>query len=207
MKYKPLFITGIGTNVGKTIVSAVLAEQLCADYWKPVQAGDLDCSDSKKVSGLISNKTTVIHPERFKLNLSSSPHKAAAHDGITIYPEDFCLPGTDNRLLIEGAGGLFVPLSADFLMSDLMLRLKAEIILVIKNYLGCINHTLLSLYALKNIGLSLKHVVFNGEFDTETKAVITAHLPAKTSLSAMPELLSIDKNTIKNAPLQIIINK
>jgi dethiobiotin synthetase len=207
MKQKPLFITGIGTNVGKTIVSAVLAEQLNADYWKPVQAGDLSCTDSDKIGALISNKVTVIHPERFKLTLAASPHKAAEHDGITISPGDFHIPVTANRLLIEGAGGLFVPLSADFLMTGLMARLETDIVLVIKNYLGCINHTLLSLYALKNIGLPLKHVVFNGDFDKETKAVISSHLPDSTSRSQLPEFLSIDKHAIKMAPIQIINNK
>src|SRR5476649_1979979 len=102
MPNRPLFVTGIGTGIGKTIVSAVLVEKLKADYWKPVQAGDLDKSDSLTVKSLISNSDSVIHPETYLLSQPFSPHKSAAIDGITIDPERFILPETNNTLIIEG---------------------------------------------------------------------------------------------------------
>src|SRR5690349_6144411 len=113
---KPLFVTGIGTGIGKTVVSAVLVEKLKADYWKPIQSGDLDKSDSLSIKDLISNTVTKIHPESYRLTQPFSPHKSAAIDGITIDPDAFHLPQTDNALIVEGAGGLMVPLNNNFLM-------------------------------------------------------------------------------------------
>lgn len=197
--HSPLFITGIGTNIGKTIVSAALAEQEKADYWKPVQAGDLGDSDSDKVRRLLSNRQSIIHPERFRLSLAASPHKAARQEGITIRPEDFSLPVTRNHLIIEGAGGLFVPLSNEFLMIDLIRQLEANVVLVVRNYLGCINHTLLSLHALQHTGLPLKLVVFNGTFDTDTREVIMDHLPENTAWKQLTEIQALRKQHLKNA--------
>src|SRR5476649_1485023 len=148
MQNKPLFVTGIGTGIGKTIVSAILTEKLKADYWKPIQAGDLDNSDTLKVKSLITNTSSKIHPEAYRLTQACSPHKAAAIDGITIDQKNILLPVTDNKLIIEGAGGLMVPLNNNFLMIDLIQQLNAGVILVVKHYLGSINHTLLSLEAL-----------------------------------------------------------
>src|ERR1700739_3846897 len=113
---KRLFVTGIGTEIGKTIVSAALVEKLQADYWKPVQSGDLENSDSLKVKNLISNSRSFIFPESYKLTQPFSPHKSAAIDGITIEHEKIKPPVTDNILIIEGAGGLMVPLNDKFLM-------------------------------------------------------------------------------------------
>src|ERR1700759_1368684 len=112
----PLFVTGIGTEIGKTIVAAALVEKLQADYWKPVQSGDLDNSDSMKVKNLISNPISSIFPESYRLTQPFSPHKSAAIDGIVIAPENFVPPATNNTLIIEGAGGLMVPLNDNFLM-------------------------------------------------------------------------------------------
>ena len=100
-----LFITGIGTDVGKTITSAIITQSLEADYWKPVQAGDLDNSDSHKIQRYISNNKTVIHENSYKLNTPASPHFAAKIDGITIDLKKIIEPSTDNHLIIEGAGG------------------------------------------------------------------------------------------------------
>ena len=118
MNNKPLFITGIGTGIGKTIVSAILVESLQADYWKPVQSGDLNNSDTLKVKSLVSNSKTIFHPETYRLTQPYSPHKSAALDGIVIDPKKFSIPVTDNQLIIEGAGGLMVPLNNDFLMNE-----------------------------------------------------------------------------------------
>ena len=203
MDNKPLFITGIGTEVGKTIVSAVLTEQLQADYWKPVQAGDLDNTDSDKVKQLISNTRSIFHPETFKFSMAASPHRAAKNEGIEIRPQDFFLPETNNQLLIEGAGGLFVPLSYRFLMIDLIRLLGADAVLVVRNYLGCINHTLLSIHALLSKGLSLKHLVLNGDFDFDTLNVLLHHLPKDCTWSKLPEFTTINKEAIAEAPFQL----
>ncbi|MBB5637806.1 dethiobiotin synthetase [Pedobacter cryoconitis] len=203
MDNKPLFITGIGTEVGKTIVSAVLTEQLQADYWKPVQAGDLDHTDSDKVKKLISNSRSIFHPEAFKLSMAASPHRAAKNEGIEIRPQDFSLPETKNQLLIEGAGGLFVPLSYRFLMIDLIRLLGADAVLVVRNYLGCINHTLLSIHALLSKGIPLKHVVLNGDFDFDTLNVLLYHIPKDCTWSKLPEFTIINKESIADAPFQL----
>lgn len=172
---KPLFVTGIGTDVGKTIVSAILVEKLKADYWKPVQAGDLENSDTMKVKSLVSNTKSVFHPEAYRLTQPFSPHKAAALDGIEIDPANIQLPQTTNRLIIEGAGGLMVPLNDKFLIIDLIKQLDAEVVLVSKNYLGSINHTLLSIYLLNKYNISIKGIVFNGSEDEFTESFIQSY--------------------------------
>jgi len=169
---KPIFITGIGTDVGKTIVSAILVEKLQADYWKPVQAGDLDNSDTIKVRQLVSNAVSVFHPEAYRLTQPFSPHKAAHLDGVEIDIDKIVLPQTNNQLIIEGAGGLMVPLNNQHLIIDLIERLTADVILVSRNYLGSINHTLLSVEALLGRGINIRAIVFNGEADEYTQNII-----------------------------------
>ncbi|MEO6497447.1 MAG: dethiobiotin synthase, partial [Mucilaginibacter sp.] len=127
---QPLFVTGIGTGIGKTIVSAILVEKLKADYWKPVQAGELDDSDTMKVQELVSNPVSVFHPEAYRLTRPYSPHKAADLDDVTIDLKAISLPQTGNQLLIEGAGGLMVPLNDGSLVIDLIKQLGAKAILV-----------------------------------------------------------------------------
>lgn len=167
-----LFVTGIGTEVGKTVVAAILTEKLKADYWKPVQAGDLDDSDTMKVRALVSNSVSVFHEEGFRLNHPMSPHAAAERDGVEIGLEDFKMPQTENHLVIEGAGGLMVPLNDQDCVIDLIEGSGAEVVLVSRNYLGSINHTLLSIEALKNRGIPVRGVIFNDEENTETERVI-----------------------------------
>jgi len=176
---KSYFVTGIGTNIGKTIVSAILTEALEADYWKPIQAGDLEYTDSFKVKDLISNSTTKIHPEAYRLNKPMSPHAAAKLDNITIDLEKIELPKTTNNLIIEGAGGLMVPLNDNELIIDLIQKLDAEVILVSQNYLGSINHTLLSLESLKVRKLKVKGIIFNGNPNLETENYILNYSGAK----------------------------
>jgi dethiobiotin synthetase len=169
---KNYFVTGIGTNIGKTIVSAILTEALEADYWKPIQAGDLEHTDSFKVKDLISNSTTKIHPEAYRLNKPMSPHAAAKLDNITLNLEKIELPKTTNNLIIEGAGGLMVPLNNQDLIIDLIKKLDVEVILVSQNYLGSINHTLLSLEILKSNHLNILGIIFNGKPNLETEHYI-----------------------------------
>ena len=195
---KRLFVTGIGTEIGKTIVSAILVEKLQADYWKPVQAGDLGNSDSLKVKSLISNPRSFIFPEAYKLTQPFSPHKSAAIDGITIEQEKIQPPVTDNILIIEGAGGLMVPLNNKFLMIDLIKELNAEAILVSSNYLGSINHTLLSIYALKQYDIPVKGIIFNGVKDIYSKEYILNYTGIPL-LGHIPKYDNIDKLDIIDA--------
>lgn len=195
---KPIFVTGIGTWIGKTIVSAMLVEKLKADYWKPVQSGDLDDSDSLKVKSLISNKQTVIHPEAYRLTQPFSPHKSADIDGIVIDPNRFVIPETDNTLIIEGAGGLMVPLCKGFLMIDLIKKLGAEVVLVSQHYLGSINHTILSAYALKEYGILVKGILFNGPDDIYSREFILEHTGLKL-LGQIPQYDELNQKTILDA--------
>lgn len=170
---KKYFVTGIGTDVGKTICSAILVEALEADYWKPVQAGSLDSTDMDKVKSLISNSKSVFHAEHYRLTQPMSPHAASKFDQISISLSDFKLPQTKNTLVIEGAGGLMVPLNdKGDLIVDLIEHLDAEVILISQNYLGSINHTLLSIEALKSRKLKIAGIIFNGPSNSETEEII-----------------------------------
>ncbi|WP_276346321.1 dethiobiotin synthase [Daejeonella sp. JGW-45] len=172
MKHKPIFVSGIGTGIGKTVTSAVLVESLQADYWKPVQSGDLDLTDTDRVRALVSNGKSLFHAEAYRLTQPFSPHKSAALDNISISMDAIVLPQTDNRLIIEGAGGLMVPLNETDLMVDLIQKLDAEVVLVSQNYLGSINHTLLSLELLKSRNISLRALVICGEENKDSENII-----------------------------------
>ncbi len=195
------FVTAIDTDSGKTLVSAILCEALEADYWKPVQAG-LPL-DSDTVKGLISNNQTRIHPETFRLNTPASPHAAARIDGVNITLEDFKLPVTHNKLVIEGAGGLLVPLNTDHFVIDLITYLRAEVILVADLYLGSINHTLLTVEALQKRNIIIKGLIFNGESNLESENIILHHtglrclLRIKKEQRISPEIISSYASLLK----------
>jgi dethiobiotin synthetase len=173
-----LFITGIGTDVGKTITSAIITQALEADYWKPVQAGDLDNSDSHKIQRYISNDKTIIHENSYKLNTPASPHLAAKIDGITIDLKQIIEPKTKNHLVIEGAGGLLVPLNDNDSIIDLI-KEDYKIILVSRHYLGSINHTLLSFEALKSRNLKVAGIIFSGDENQASEEIILNKTQAK----------------------------
>jgi dethiobiotin synthetase len=196
----PLFVTGIGTSVGKTIVSAILTQQLKADYWKPVQAGGLSCSDRDTVSSLVSNQHTVFHPEAYRFQLAASPHQAAQFENVKIKLTDFTLPFTEKPLVIEGAGGLMVPLSNQFRMIELIQHFQAAAILVIRNYLGCINHTLLSMEALSSRNIPLQAIIINGEMDDATEDILHSYFPAETVVAKVPEFITLNKQSIQGCP-------
>jgi dethiobiotin synthetase len=170
-KKMKVFITGISTDVGKTIASAIITEALEADYWKPIQAGDLNDSDSHKIQRYISNNKSVIHENSYKLNTPASPHLAAELDGITINLKNIIEPKTDNHLVIEGAGGLFVPLNETDFVLDLI-QPDYKVIVVSRHYLGSINHTLLTIEALKNRGINIAGIIFNGNENLPTETII-----------------------------------
>ena len=156
------FITGIGTEVGKTVVSAFLCKALEADYWKPIQSGDLGHSDTQKVIAWAGLTASRVYPEAFRLTTPASPHFSAAQDGARIEVDDFRLPETKNNLIIEGAGGLHVPLNETETMLDLIKHLAVPVILVASNYLGSINHTLLSLEVLQSHHIPLAGLIYSG---------------------------------------------
>lgn len=173
-----LFITGIGTDVGKTITSAIVTQALEADYWKPIQAGDLDNSDSHKIQRYICNDITIIHENSYKLNTPASPHLAAAIDEITIDLKKIVEPKTKNHLIVEGAGGLLVPLNDNDTIIDLI-QSDYKIILVSRHYLGSINHTLLSFEALKSRNLKVAGIIFSGDENKATEEIILNKTKAK----------------------------
>jgi len=166
-----LFITGISTDVGKTIASAIITEALEADYWKPIQAGDLENSDSHFIKSNVKSQKSKIFPNAYQFNTPASPHLAAELDGITIDLKNIIEPKTDNHLVIEGAGGLFVPLNKTNFVIDLI-KLDYKVIVVSRHYLGSINHTLLTFEALKNRGINIAGIIFNGNENLATETLI-----------------------------------
>ncbi len=166
-----LFITGIGTDVGKTIASSIIVEAIEADYWKPIQAGDLDHSDTNKVENYISNSTTKFHTNAYALHTPASPHLAAAIDGVKIELTKVLEPQTTNHLVVEGAGGVFVPLNDTDYVIDLI-QPDYKVIVVSRHYLGSINHTLLTLEALKSRNIDVAGIVFSGDENQSTESII-----------------------------------
>ena len=165
-----IFITGIGTGIGKTVASAIVVEALDAAYWKPVQAGFDEGTDAATVKDLISNTNTIIYPEVYKLNLPASPHLAAREEGIridldVIYNRYSQLTTHHSQLtIIEGAGGLLVPLNETQFMIDLIKKLQAKVILVSRNYLGSINHSLLTASVCKASNIDVMGWIFNDSY-------------------------------------------
>jgi dethiobiotin synthetase len=166
-----LFITGISTDVGKTIASAIIVEALQADYWKPIQAGDLDHSDTHKVQSLVSNSNSLFHLNSYALQTPASPHLAAAIDGITIAMNQIQEPKTNNHLVVEGAGGILVPLNETQSVVDLI-QPDYKVIVVSRHYLGSINHTLLTIEALQNRKIQVAGIIFSGDENTSSESII-----------------------------------
>lgn len=191
---KKYFITGISTEVGKTIASAIVTEALEADYWKPIQAGDLAFSDTHKVEALISNTSSVFHPNSYALNTPMSPHASAEIDGIQIDIKKIKEPKTKNNLVIEGAGGLLVPLNDKDTILDIIPS-EARVIVVSRHYLGSINHTLLTVNLLKEKGYDVS-ILFSGNEHPTTEAIIQkmTNLPVIGRIDDEPYF---DQNVIK----------
>lgn len=189
-----LFITGIGTDVGKTIASAIITEALEADYWKPVQAGDIDNSDSHKIQRLISNTKTRIFPNSYTLNTPASPHLAAQLDNVVIDAAKIIEAKTKNHLVIEGAGGVFVPLNDKNTIMDLI-QPDYKVVIVSRHYLGSINHTLLTIEALRQKGAAMAGIVFNGNPLPSTEEIILAK-SGLTMIGRIEEEPYFDKNVV-----------
>lgn len=193
---KHIVVAGTGTGIGKTFVSAILAEALEADYWKPVQAGNLDYTDTDYVKQYISNPKTVFHPEGYRFSAPMSPHAAAAAEGRSIDLDKLNIPDTGNNLIIELAGGLMVPLNNRELNTDLIRKWNLPLILVSQNYLGSINHTLLSVEVLKQQGFKVLGIIFNGDANPVTEEFIEkyAGLPILARFTPQKEIC---KDTVK----------
>ena len=192
---KRFFVTGIGTDVGKTIASAILTEALEADYWKPVQAGNLEATDTHTVQNLVSNSRSFFHPEAYRLAAPMSPHAAARLENLELNLAEINVPETENNLVIEGAGGLMVPLNDKVLVLDLLAQLQCPAVVVSRNYLGSINHTLLTLEILKARKIPVAGIVFNGEPNAETEQFILNY-SGVSRLFSVPFLEAVNQKEI-----------
>jgi dethiobiotin synthetase len=190
-----LVVAGIHTGIGKTVCSAVMAQALGYDYWKPVQAGDLEASDSLFIKHTVSNNRTTIHQEAFCLTRAASPHYSAKEDGVAITLSAISIPSTEHHLIVETAGGVMTPLSDTLLNIDLIRHLNLPVVLVSNNYLGSINHTLLSVRALHHAGAQLLGIVFCGEEVTSTRQFILQYSGLPMLLS-IPQFAPLDKEAI-----------
>ena len=191
---KRIFVTGISTEVGKTLAAAIITEALEADYWKPVQAGDLDTSDSHKIKSLISNPKSKIHQNSYALKTPMSPHAAAEIDGVVIRVDRIIEPTTENHLVIEGAGGLLVPLNDKATIKDII-QPNYKVIVVSRHYLGSINHSLLTIEYLQKSGFDIT-LLFNGDAHPTTEGIILKKTGLR-SLGRIQNETSINKDVIK----------
>jgi dethiobiotin synthetase len=191
---KKIFITGISTDVGKTIASAIVTEALEADYWKPIQAGELNNTDKQKVEKLVSNTKSKFHLSPFELHTPMSPHAAAEIDGLHIKLSDIKEPKTKNHLVIEGAGGLLVPFNDKQTILDLI-KPNYKVIVVSRHYLGSINHTLLTVNLLKGKGFDVS-IIFSGDEHPTTENIISK-LTGVPVIGRINEEPYFDKNVIK----------
>lgn len=193
---RPIFITGIGTEIGKSVVSAIVVEALQADYWKPVQAGYALGTDSQFVKTMISNNVSRVFPETYKLTMPASPHLAAKTEGKAIsldrVAEHYSIISQASQLMIvEGAGGLMVPLNETEFIADLIKKLNARVIIVSRNYLGSINHSLLTAAACRAQGLEVMGWIFNDRYlDYEQEVARWSGYPV---IASIPRATQVNK--------------
>jgi len=191
---KTYFITGISTDVGKTLAAAIITEALEANYWKPIQSGDLDNSDTHKIRKLVSNSKSKFHSNSYALETPMSPHAAADIDGVSINLSKINPPKTKNHLVIEGAGGLLVPINDSETILDLI-KPNYKVIVVSRHYLGSINHTLLTVNALKEKGFDVS-IVFSGKEHPTTEEIIKK-MTQVLVIGRINEEPYFDKNVVK----------
>ena len=194
MEQQKYFITGISTDVGKTIASAILVEALNADYWKPIQAGDLKYGDTEKVQELISNTKSKFYPKTYGLKTPMSPHAAAEIDGVEIYLDKIIEPKTKNHLIIEGAGGLLVPINDTQTILDII-QPEYKVIVVSRHYLGSINHTFLTIKLLQEKGFDVA-LIYSGNKQKTTEEIIQKMTGVKV-IGRIEEEENFDKSIIK----------
>lgn len=190
-----IVISGTDTDVGKTVFAAALAGALGASYWKPVQAGLDPRGDTESVAALSGAR---VLPEAYRLTTPCSPHRAAAIDGVTIDPARLALPEVGGPLVVEGAGGVLVPLSADLLFADLFARWARPVVLVARTGLGTINHSLLSIEALRRRGVPILGIAFIGDEQADSETTI-ARLGGVIRLGRLPRLDPLDREALAAA--------
>ncbi|WP_421895916.1 dethiobiotin synthase [Marinoscillum sp.] len=188
------FVTAIGTDSGKTLVSAILTEMLHADYWKPIQSGEP--RDTETVRSLVTNAQSQFYREAFLLKTPASPHAAARIDGVEITIDHIIPPVSNRDLIIEGAGGVMVPLNDQDVILDLVPHLNAEIVLVSNLYLGSINHTLLTAEVIKSRGYQVKGIIFNGPGNEESERIILLRTGYRQLLKVEQES-EVNKDIVK----------
>ena len=191
-------VTGTDTDVGKTVFAAALAGALRAHYWKPVQAGLDPRSDADSVAALSGLPASQILPEAYRLATPCSPHRAAAIDGVRIDPARLVPPAVAGALVVEGAGGVLVPLTPDLLFADLFARWGLPVILVARTGLGTINHSLLSIEALRQRGVPIHGIAFIGDPQPDSEATI-ARIGRVARLGRLPRLDPLDAATLAAA--------
>ena len=187
--YTPITLTGIHTDIGKTICAAVLVRALQCDYWKPIQAGSLHHTDSDTVRELSANDTHI-HPEAYRLQLAASPHSAARAEQIRIQLNDLRAPASDRPLLIETAGGVCSPINDECVVADLLVHFDWPTVLVTQHYLGSISHTLSAIDALKARGVRILGLMVKDNAHAESEQFITQYsqLPILAHIKPMSEL-------------------
>ncbi len=189
------FITGTDTEIGKTVASAWTMLHLKAKYWKPVQSGMEDETDAEAIVSITECESDAVFPSTYELQEPLSPHEAAMRDGVTIELSAFNLPETDTPLIVEGAGGLMVPLNEKHFMIDLIAHLDLPAILVCRSGLGTINHTLLSLEALRNRNLSVAGVIIVGPSEPHNRKAIEYYGKVPV-LVEIPHLISVNRDAL-----------
>jgi dethiobiotin synthase len=185
-----IFVTGTDTDVGKTIISALLVLGLGARYWKPIQSGTEEPTDAQKIQKITGLDKKYFLPETYKLRAPLSPHLAARLDGVCIDLNDICLPECKGSLIVEGAGGVMVPINEKHFMLDLMKKLSLPVLIVARSTLGTINHTLLTVDKLRQAGLEILGVVLNGPQNSGNKESIEKYgrVNVLAEVEPLPEL-------------------
>ena len=196
VKLNNIIVAGIGTGVGKTVVSAILTTILDADYWKPIQCGADDHSDTLTIQKLSRAEKLHIHESAYSLKAPLSPHHAARLENIVIDSKKIILPQTKKPLVIEGVGGIFVPLTSKVLSLDLFKTWNCQWVVVSRHYVGSINHTLMTIEVLKMHGISILGLIFNGDPNPDSEEAILKNCSLPILGRLFPEQ-NIDSKTIK----------
>ena len=197
---KGLFVTGLDTGIGKTVASAVLLRALNGEYWKPIQCGDLDNSDTETVKKLVPR--VRIHRERFRLKAPRSPHRAAEAEQQNISLNDFKWPSTSKFLIVEGAGGVLVPLNDKDYIIDLAVKFRLPVVVAARHYLGGLNHALLTVEGLLRRGLETVGFIFGGERDDHAEKFLQRRTGLPVLLH-MDQAERLDRSVIEKYALEL----